>query len=780
MVEFLTSKAPIQARAAGQVSRAESQQLKQAGQVAQQTANNFSEFFEKEAAIENERLLAEGQAQWARTYNERAKDAGNGFAKGISGEYKEYVAQVMENSPERGRDRLKLALDKYGLTLETKALGRESAVRAAGKVKAVAQARRDRGVALFHDPTLLSEYAAKDPKNADFYTNVANSVLIKEDPEQVLQNVLDGKFDKSLSAKQLLATKKNAEQEIARVAREAKTAQAVAVKNFSVAASEEVAYAQANGAPPVDSLMEGPEFEALQSTNPEEAAKLKEEYDLAISEAEVIHGVNTSSAEELQLSFDEAQSAVKDPGRSVKDSRHLSTLAKAIKDRNTAIADDSASFVLGTSDEVSQTFAAYQGADAEDRDIAARNYVSGLDEQYNRLGVPNNLRRVLPENMADAIVENFNKMGADIVTSSLKAFKDEWGDAAPQVIAELSKAELPSEFAASMRHSENPGLAASIVGLKGVKEIDLTKDLPSLEVSDARKEIIDSLASYRSAFEIGDTTGAAARTFSNNSGIATRLVFSEMRKGVEKSTAVRTVLEQMFPEDIIEADNMNLIVPVGIDSDDLQLGLEIASREDDIRAFNPAPLDDPRLPEFADKEVMIQSAVDNGIWLNNSTGDGAVLHLNIGGYFLAVENAAGEPYEVKFDAVESSSGLEQLLGIRFGSSGQEGVRQTNSEKTNETTPQGRPVFRDLTTGEVFSEKTETITAEDGRVFNVPTVLADGNVIDTSTKSGRKLLFDTFEGNGFVDPITGEKLKPFETISEAVRAAKKRSGTRSKQ
>jgi len=58
MVEFKTpTVAPI-ARGAGQVSRETGAQLQRASQAAKGVADSYTEFYEKEAAIENDLLLA--------------------------------------------------------------------------------------------------------------------------------------------------------------------------------------------------------------------------------------------------------------------------------------------------------------------------------------------------------------------------------------------------------------------------------------------------------------------------------------------------------------------------------------------------------------------------------------------------------------------------------------------------------------------------------------------------------------------------------------------------
>lgn len=87
--------------------------------------------------------------------------------------------------------------------------------------------------------------------------------------------------------------------------------------------------------------------------------------------------------------------------------------------------------------------------------------------------------------------------------------------------------------------------------------------------------------------------------------------------------------------------------------------------------------------------------------------------------------------------------------------------------TNRTTQKGRPVFTNQF-GEEVSERTITVEI-DGGVYNIPTVY-DGKFVDQQEAVRR------FTEAGFTDPVTGEKLKKFSSIEQAVQAAQSRSSS----
>mgnify|MGYP003639903958 CR=1 FL=1 len=91
-------------------------------------------------------------------------------------------------------------------------------------------------------------------------------------------------------------------------------------------------------------------------------------------------------------------------------------------------------------------------------------------------------------------------------------------------------------------------------------------------------------------------------------------------------------------------------------------------------------------------------------------------------------------------------------------------------KNGETTPGGRPVWKDKDTGEAYSERTTTFDV-DGIWYTMPTVADDGS--QYSDESVRAYVVE----NGPVDFITGEELPTFSSQKEAVDYAKNRSDTR---
>jgi len=90
------------------------------------------------------------------------------------------------------------------------------------------------------------------------------------------------------------------------------------------------------------------------------------------------------------------------------------------------------------------------------------------------------------------------------------------------------------------------------------------------------------------------------------------------------------------------------------------------------------------------------------------------------------------------------------------------------EFTGETTPEGRPIYRNQH-GEFVTERTITeYIPEAGGWFNIPTFY-DGNLVD------RDMAINMFNIGQGKDIITGREFSKFNNLEEAVAAAQGRSG-----
>ncbi len=670
MVEFATARLTPQARSAGSVSSAGSDAIKRLGQASQGAANTFTEFYEKEAAIQGERLLAEIQEEWGRTYNDRSKGAGSGFAKTTMADYDSFVSQKLSaydedakargqaNVPERNRDDVQLALDKYRMRLETKSMAREAAARAAAKNAAVAATKRAKMNAMISDPSLYGEYMeTANKKDGEAYTRTMLAMQVRDNPQGVLDDVMAGQYDTYLQPSQKMSFIKLADSGVARIERENEVQMNAARKRMETALGEETAFAQANGAPPVDSAFDADVIKELYATDPERGEAVVDAYNSEIDFAEIQHGVAMADPADIDAQFAAMNAAVEKPGNTPRDVSQRNSFVAAVQQRSEALRTDAANHVNKSEVSIGDMYGEIHSADPEDQPIIANMYVDAQEFEYDRLGVPDQFRTVLPK--ADAVnqVAQFNDMGSDVAASALSNYLDIWGDASPMVMRQLEKAGLAPEYSVAMRHLDNPGLSQSVINLKGVTTAELETGLLKESISAADVGLRDAMIEYRAAFELAGGPDAADM-LNKHYGVADRLILSRIRTGADVDDAVADVVAQMFPETVVSESSGGFVLPVGVDESAISNATDYAMTAEATKLAGVAVLDDPRFPEFVDVELSRASLELNGFWVNNSTGDGLQLMYQVDGSMIPAMLENGKPYSLTFDDLVRGSAID--------------------------------------------------------------------------------------------------------------------------
>lgn len=405
----------------------------------------------------------------------------------------------------------------------------------------------------------------------------------------------------------------------------------------------------------------------LYQTDQKAGEQLQRQFRQALEDAELTNRVRTQTPDEIESTVTKLAEAVQRPGNTVRDQQKYANYVGAVNARNEALREDAAGYIQRTNQDLEGLYSRVAGATSPQEAIAAASaYTQRQNEIYDSIGVRGPLRKVLPAGVATQIVGSLEEGEQDVTAQQLQSLLAPWGNRRGQVIQDLERAGLDPEYTVALRHADNPALATEILGLRGEKLSDLKKSVPTISYTEMNEAIFDEAQEYRQVFEIGDLSGQAAQTFNRNFDVAQRLAMTYIRRGEDASAASARAFEQIFPEVVVDEPNVKVIVPNQFTETQVSLGLEAATTEQALRDFAPDPLDDPRLPEFADLEVFIQAAKD-GIWLNNSTGDGAVLNIEVGGFFLPVTNKDGDEYEVLFGDItdvrtEAPAAFEQYGG----------------------------------------------------------------------------------------------------------------------
>lgn len=252
------------------------------------------------------------------------------------------------------------------------------------------------------------------------------------------------------------------------------------------------------------------------------------------------------------------------------------------------------------------------------------------------------------------IVSQIQSSEFELALGQVATLQAQLGQYADIGIRELEAAGLAPELVEAM-YVTDPLVQRELVQLAGV-ETDALRAAVNVgsngfTPTDLRTELSTLMRDYMVAFEAGG--GPRAMEIANQQfAIAERLALSRARRSSDPAVKLaQSVVADLLPpeENWVVQPNQLFIAPRGVDANEVQIAAERMASEDMLRAAGIAPLDNPALPEYVDTEVNIAALASTGVWLNNSTGDGIVLHYEFGdGQYLPAMRTDGQPYQLLF------------------------------------------------------------------------------------------------------------------------------------
>ena len=208
---------------------------------------------------------------------------------------------------------------------------------------------------------------------------------------------------------------------------------------------------------------------------------------------------------------------------------------------------------------------------------------------------------------------------------------------------------------------DSPLVQRELVELVGVDTASLKVNVESPR--DISNELNTLMRDYFVAFSAGggrEGGELAVQQFA----VAERLALSRARRSNQSPAQIaRGVVADLLPprENWVTQRNQLYIAPRGVNATEVQLAADRMMTADALRASGIVPLDNPLFPDYVDEEVSIAALSSRGIWLNNSTGDGIVLHYQFGeDQYLPATGADGQLYQLLFRDAASMAQDERV------------------------------------------------------------------------------------------------------------------------
>lgn len=210
-----------------------------------------------------------------------------------------------------------------------------------------------------------------------------------------------------------------------------------------------------------------------------------------------------------------------------------------------AVSQDAAGYVSSYNPAVQQQLAAVANAEGSDdakRGEAVSTYLVQLNQEYDRLGVPQGMRRTIPKAYADTLTASLSRaptdnVGATAIWRELTRQRQAWGSEWPSVLRELGDSSSDIRVIGSGISEEAAGI---LISNRKTSVSELTKVLPAgsskLIDSELQGVFTDYARSLRLPGEDGSAFFAAAQ----------KLAAVKMRDSVNADRASEWAYDQLI------------------------------------------------------------------------------------------------------------------------------------------------------------------------------------------------------------------------------------------
>ncbi len=427
---------------------------------------------------------------------------------------------------------------------------------------------------------------------------------------------------------------------------------------------------------------------------PEQAAAYKEAWADAnedVLNRGALSNMSPARAEEITQELLAEVSTSPDPAKAAK--RHIDW-AEAVANRSNAVKKDSGLFVAQTNESAAGMIEDIQGMIADGNIGLAAEGILILNDiaqtQFDSMETPPAQRNIMPKAFASQMVNIIQGLDTDVAPGVFTQITSSLGDVAPKFIEELRAQGLRPEYVEALYITDNVPIQKELLDISGRDMKEIKVGLETTDVTDTRKGITMLLADYREGFLAGG--GAQAEEiFNDQYMVIEKMALTRVKEGFDPATAAETAVADIIAEfdQVVLNRQGKYVIPKQFDAQVIESNASMFLNEDILRTLNIEPLDSAQYPGFADEAVSLASIASTGMWLNNSRGDGLVLHYTVNGTELPVLTKDGSEYEVKFS--EMSRILNEIYARTPESAEAMGYLKESQRIVKEQTGTGKPL-----------------------------------------------------------------------------------------
>lgn len=385
---------------------------------------------------------------------------------------------------------------------------------------------------------------------------------------------------------------------------------------------------------------------------PEQAAAYKEAWADAnedVLNRGALSSMSPARAEEITQELLAEVSTSPDPAKASK--RHIEWV-EAVASRSDALKKDSGLFVAQTNKSAAGMIEDIQGMIADGNIGLAAEGILILNDiaqtQFDSMETPPVQRNIMPKAFASQMVNIIQGIETDIAPRVFSQIISSLGSVAPKFIEELRAQGMRPEYVQSLYVNDvNVQKELLDISARDMKEIKVGLETP--DINDVRKSINMLVADYREGFMAGGgNTGE--QIFNEQYMVIEKLALTRLKDGYDPVDAAEHSVADIIKEfdQVVLNRQGKYVIPFEFDAVVIEQNASMFFNEQVLRMLDLQPLDSSIDPDFVDEAISIAAISSNGVWLNNSTGDGLTLHYSVNDELLPVLSNDGSEYEVKF------------------------------------------------------------------------------------------------------------------------------------
>ncbi|RWN59625.1 hypothetical protein [Mesorhizobium sp.] len=378
-----------------------------------------------------------------------------------------------------------------------------------------------------------------------------------------------------------------------------------------------------------------------------QASTAQQQIDQARAYGQDKNAIAFASPAEVQSMFAEREAALDTPAGAGfrQGASDLSGLAAVYKARNEALLADPAVYVA----QQPAIAAAFKSMAANQQDPqAARAYATATLTEQNRLGVPADKQRILPEQTAADYVARFNDQsgGSQNAATLMRSLEAQWGSNWPKVFGELAATKQLPGTALVVGAMNRPDQARDAEALAAAAKIGTT-DLEKAVTSETKKTVSNAvdtaLADFNGTLVNNGASGAATYNTFREATYQLALFYARHEDPSEAaSRAYAGVLGRKY------AFQDTYRVPSEYDAGEVGSGAEtiLENLSADGLRLPFSGMDDEQT-----RAVYLRQIQAHGFWITNRDESGLTLMDEAGG---AVVGKDGKPLSFTWAALTSN------------------------------------------------------------------------------------------------------------------------------